>query len=84
VKTGNERRARGSRRVNEDWRHLTRAEWDALPVGSLREVEVARGVRLVMERTEAGRYRVQTRGGIPTSWLARFPSVERVRRGGEA
>lgn len=82
MSTGQERRARGSKRVSNEWKHRTRADWDAVPVGGLREVEVARGVRLVVEKTGRSTWLVQTRGGIPTSWLTRFAAVERVRRGG--
>jgi hypothetical protein len=79
VSTGNERRARGTKRVGT-WTTLDGTEWDALPVGHLREVEVAPGVRLVVERVNAQEWRVLTRGGLPTAWLTGFRSVERVRR----
>jgi hypothetical protein len=79
VSTGNERRGRGTKRVGT-WATLDYGDWDALPLGHLREVEVSPGVRLVVEKLSESEWRVLTRGGLPTSWLSQFRSLERVRR----
>jgi hypothetical protein len=79
MNTGNERRGRGTKRVGT-WTTLDTCEWDALPVGHIREVEVSPGVRLVVEKLTAQEWRVLTRAGLPTSWLNQFRSLERVRR----
>jgi len=78
--SGQEKRGRGTKRVGP-WSDLDPAVWASLPDGALREVRVAPGVALVIEKTSgADTFRVLTRGGLPVSWLSGLPSIERVRR----
>jgi hypothetical protein len=71
------------RTVPDSEAHLSADELDALPEGTARAFTLAQSVALTFERTGDGYWRVHTRGRIPSRYLARFPSVLRVRRGGE-
>jgi hypothetical protein len=61
--------------------HLSHEDLDALPEGTARAFTLAHGVVLTFEK-EGRAWKVHTRPGVPATFLARFPSVERVRRGG--
>jgi hypothetical protein len=78
--TGNERRARGLKSVPGTEGHRSEQVLDAQPEGTALAFTLAPGVDLTFER-EGGTWKVHTRRGIPSSFLAQFPSVERVRRG---
>jgi hypothetical protein len=79
-RTGGERRGRGRKDMPGTEATLSRDELDALPEGTARAFTLAPGVVLTFERTEGNTWRVHTRGGVPSSYLADRSSVLRVRR----
>lgn len=80
MRSGQERRARGTKRVGPMER-LSEEKVRVLAVGALREAQLAPGVMLVFEKIGPDEFRALTRGGFPSSWLAQFPTAARVRRG---